>query len=320
MKSIFKKIWLKFNDFDKIQKTLALSIFASLMILLLSIIVNQKFYNQNGTLLVLLLLTSLFIAGCSFVGITFRLLFTGISNNEKLKKIRLINSKNLLIYSSITFIVSLGMILFGLAKNSIILAVILFSLTFVSLLICGLIFMKYILSFKLIRKLIQFSIIGIVVFFFVYLLVGRPYRITGNSMLPTLVNNSYFLSTKLTYYLSEPKRGDIIIFRPPISEDEFIGRIVGLPGETISINDDDVYLSGKLLEEKYLFSVKSTKGGSFLKEKEQFNIPDNNYFVMGDNRENSSDSRAWGPINKSAISGKVWIRSYPLKEFGTKIN
>lgn len=139
-------------------------------------------------------------------------------------------------------------------------------------------------------------------------------------MLPTLADGSYLLSTKVPYYLSEPKRGDIIIFTQPTSSvDESIGRIVGLPGETISIKQDNIYINGQLLAEKYLLSAKSTKAGTFLEEDKPFKIPENSYFVMSDDREILNDSRMWGPISKSAISGKAWIRHWPPKDFGKTI-
>ena len=139
-------------------------------------------------------------------------------------------------------------------------------------------------------------------------------------MLPTLADGSYLLSTKVPYYLSEPKRGDIILFTPPVSDvDQFIGRIVGLPGETISIKDGGVYIDGKILTEKYLLSAKSTKPGTFLEENKPYKIPENSYFVMSDDREVLNDSRQWGPVNKSSISGKAWIHHWPLKDFGKPI-
>lgn len=320
MGSFFRKLWLKFVSFNKVQKTLVFSLLASVIMLIFGTLVSQSFYDRNGTLLVSSLLIFLFIAGCSVIILFVRFLSTGIRNNEKLKKLEFTNSKTLLIYSLVTFFVSIGVMLLGFTKNSTVLTVILFSLASISALVCGLIFVRFLFRFKLVWRLLQFSIIGLVVFFLVYLLVGRPHKITGSSMSPALENNSDILSTKLTYYVSEPKRGDIIIFTPPTSSiDEFIGRIVGLPGETISIKQGDVYINDQVLVEKYLLSAKSTKAGAFLEEDKSYKIPEGGYFVMSDDREITKDSRVWGTVNKSAISGKAWIRYWPLKELGTPV-
>lgn len=318
--SFFRKSWLKFISFNKVQKTLVLSLLASLVMVLLSATVNQSFYDKKGTLLVSLLLIFLFIAGCSVIIIFIRFLASGIRNNEKLKKLGFTNSKTLLIYSLITLFVSLGVMLLGFTKNSTILAIILFSLASISTLICGLIFVRFLFRFKLVWRLLQISIIGLVAFFFVYLLIMRPQRIYGNSMMPGLADGSYLLTTKVPYYLSNPKRGDIIVFTPPISSsDVFIDRIVGLPGETVSIKQGDIYINGQILVEKYLLSPRSTKGGTFLEEDKPYKIPEGSYFVMSDDREITNDSRMWGPVDKSAISGKAWIRHWPPKDFGKPI-
>lgn len=321
MKLFFRKFWLKFISFNKVQKTLILSLLASLVIVLLSVTVNQSFYDKKGSLFVSLLLIFLFIVGYSVIVLFVRFLLTGIRNSEKLNKFGFMNSKILFLYSLIVFFISMGAMLLGLVRNSTIFAVLLSTVAFLSAGVCSLMFIKFLFHFNFVRKLFTFGILGIVLLFLVYLFIGRPHSIYGNSMLPGLTDRSYLLTTKVLYYLSEPKRGDVIVFTTPISStDEFISRIIGLPGETISIKNGDVYINGQVLVEKYLFSAKSTKGGVFLEEMKPFDIPTDSYFVMGDNRENSNDSRSWGPIKKSAISGKAWIRHWPLKEFGTKVN
>jgi signal peptidase I len=320
MRLFFRKLWQKFINFNKVQKTLIFSLLASIVVLLFSTFSSQGFYDKNIGLIISLLLIFWSIAGVSLIILLGRFLSTRIRGSEKLKKMGLMNSKTLFIYSLVTLFVSLGVMLLGLTKNSTILAVLLFSLTALSALICGLIFIKFLFHFKLVRGLLTFSIIGLVVLFFVYLLIVRPQRIYGNSMMPGLTDGSYLLTAKVPYYLSNPKRGDIIVFTPPInSSDVFIDRIVGLPRETISVKQGDVYINSQILVEKYLLSPKSTKAGAFLEEDKSYKIPEGSYFVMSDDREITNDSRVWGPVNKSAISGKAWIRHWPLKEFGTPV-
>lgn len=325
MKSFFQKSWLRFSSFNKIQKTFVLSLLTSILLVLVAVFINQSTYDKRGMLIISLLLISSFIAGVSLIIMLLskvgRILSNRIHGNEKLNKLGFMNSKILFLYALIAFFISIGAMLLGLAKSSTIFAILLSTVALLSAGVCSLIFIKFIFHFNFVRKLFTFGILGIVLFFLVYLFIGRPHSIYGNSMLPGLADRSYLLTTKVPYYLSEPKRGDVIVFTTAISStDEFISRIIGLPGETISIKNGDVYINGQVLVENYLFSAKSTRGGAFLEEMNPFSIPADNYFVMGDNRENSNDSRAWGTIKKSAISGKAWIRHWPLKEFGTKVN
>lgn len=165
-------------------------------------------------------------------------------------------------------------------------------------------------------------VFAIGIFFFVYLLIMRPHKIKGQSMHPTFPDGEYLLTQKVSYYTKDPQRGDVIVFKPPISEeDEFIKRIIGLPGETISVKGGKVFINGKVLNESYLKNV-YTNPGSFLSEGEEFSIPEGQYFTMGDNRPHSSDSRSWGPITKKGISGKAWLVYWPPKSSGfvPKIN
>jgi signal peptidase I len=109
----------------------------------------------------------------------------------------------------------------------------------------------------------------------------------------------------------------VIVFTPPISNtDEFIKRVIGLPGETVMVQNDHVYINDKLLQEPYLKNTVMTTGGTFLTDGQEFKVPDGEYFVMGDNRPNSSDSRYWGPITKSVISGRAWIIYWPISNAG----
>jgi signal peptidase I len=161
-------------------------------------------------------------------------------------------------------------------------------------------------------------VFAIGIFFFVYLLIMRPHKIEGESMMPNYLNAEYLLTEKVTYYMNKPQRGDVVVLRPPltVSEgDEFIKRIIGLPGETIRISDGHVYINGKELDESYIPSDFRTSGGYFLVNDVSYNIPEGKYFVMGDNREHSSNSRYWGPVplnlspngDKEGINGRAWV-------------
>ncbi len=142
-----------------------------------------------------------------------------------------------------------------------------------------------------------------------------PHEVVGNSMHPTYKNGEFLMANKITYRVSEPKRGDVIIFKYSDTAD-FIKRIPGVPGDEVMIKDGKIYINGQLLDESaYLDPSVITNGGSYLHEGQTIKLKEDEYFVCGDNRTNSSDSRDFGPIKKSAIKGKAWIVYYPFSEF-----
>ena len=162
--------------------------------------------------------------------------------------------------------------------------------------------------------ILEVVVLAVGIFLIVYLLVLRPHKIKGQSMHPNFPDGEFLLTEKITYYRDDPKRGDVVVFKPPISEDEFIKRIIALPGESISVKDGKVFVNDQELKEDYI-SVQ-TSGGSFLNEGDTYIVPQGQYFVLGDNRPHSSDSRAWGPITKKVISGKAWLIYFPFNLSG----
>lgn len=161
-------------------------------------------------------------------------------------------------------------------------------------------------------------VFAIGIFFFIYLLVMRPHKIDGESMMPNFINGEYLLTEKVSYYFRDPGRGDVVVFTPPVTNlDEYIKRVIALPGETVMVKDGKVYINGKVLDEPYIANSVYTNGGSFLSEGQSYKVPEGEFFVMGDNRGNSSDSRYWGPITKKVISGRAWIVYWPINLAGS---
>ncbi len=160
-------------------------------------------------------------------------------------------------------------------------------------------------------------VFAIAIFLFVYLLILQPHKIKGQSMEPNFFDGEYLLTEKVSYRLNGPKRGDVIVFKAPTGNDEeFIKRIIGLPQEKVSIKDGKVYINGHVLEENYLPGSTQTLGGFFLKEGEEKVVPEGYYFVLGDNRSASSDSRSWGFVAKEKITGRAWILYWPPQKAG----
>ena len=145
-------------------------------------------------------------------------------------------------------------------------------------------------------------------------LVFTPFYVDGPSMEPNFHNKEYMLISKLSYRLHEPHRGDPIVFRPPIApRDTWIKRIIGLPGEEITIKDGKIYINGKLLKEDYLSDdIKTLFSDSTTPY--QIKLKNDQYFLMGDNRESSYDSRDIGPVPKINIVGKAWIVLFPPQD------
>jgi len=164
---------------------------------------------------------------------------------------------------------------------------------------------------------IEVIVFAVGIFFFIYLLVMRPHKISGQSMMPNFQDGEYILTEKITYYRRNPERGDVVVFTPPVSNvDEFIKRVIGLPGERVMLKDGHVYINDKLLTESYIAGDVITAGGPFLSENKEYLVPDGQYFVLGDNRQNSSDSRFWGPITKKMMSGLAWVVYWPVSIVG----
>jgi signal peptidase I len=166
-------------------------------------------------------------------------------------------------------------------------------------------------------KVVSILPLGLIILgFLIYLFIGRPHKIYGESMEPNIIPDEYVVSERLSYYFSQPKRGDVIVFGTgSLSDDDFIDRIVGLPGEYISIHDGHVYINNMLLSEPYLTNDIQTESGPYIAES-NVRIPDNEYAVLGDNRGNSNDSRAFGFIKNNSIIGKIFYIYWPANLSG----
>lgn len=132
-------------------------------------------------------------------------------------------------------------------------------------------------------------------------------------MFPNFHDKEYVLTNLITLRFEDPKRGDVLVFKAPNSpEKDFIKRLIGTPGDRILLQDGSFYINGKKLDESlYLSPEVRTYGGSFLKEGEEITIPEGSYFLVGDNRQYSSDSREWGFVKKEEIIGKSFFVYWP---------
>lgn len=165
---------------------------------------------------------------------------------------------------------------------------------------------------------LQVFVFAVALFLFMYLFLFQPHKIDGNSMVPNFFDREFLLTDKVSYRIGVPERGDVVVFAaPPDGSKEFIKRIIGLPGDSVALKDGRVFVGGKLLVESYLPEGTYTQGGGFLKEGEQVVVPEGEYFVLGDNRSHSYDSRAWGTISKSKITGRAWVVYWPISKSGT---
>lgn len=165
--------------------------------------------------------------------------------------------------------------------------------------------------------ILEVIVFAVAIFLFLYLTAFQPHKVKGNSMQPNYPDGEYLLTEKITYRFNEPQRGEVVVFEAPSSPgEEYIKRIIGLPGDIVSVNGGKIYINQKILEEAYIAANVYTNGGYFLRDGSEATVPSGNYFVLGDNRTNSSDSRAWGFVPKRKIVGKAWFIYWPVSSLG----
>lgn len=161
----------------------------------------------------------------------------------------------------------------------------------------------------ILREIVETAILTLVIFLLVRL-AFQNFRIEGHSMEANLHHGQFLIVNKLVYYLNPPERGDVIVFHSPGNpRKDFIKRVVGLPGEEVEIVDGQVFINGVRLEETYISRDGTRSWGPEV-------VGEFEYFVLGDYRSNSSDSRSWGMLDGNAIIGKAWISYWPPQDWG----
>ncbi len=164
---------------------------------------------------------------------------------------------------------------------------------------------------------IQTLVVFGAIFAIIYLFIAQPHKVSGLSMFPTFNDGDFILTDKVSYRAGQPNTGDVIVLRDPMDESkDFIKRIIATPGQTLKVENNSVFINGQPLPENYLPAGTPTRNMQYLHPGTLITVPEGEYFVFGDNRDHSSDSREWGPIKREAIVGKVFFRYWPPTSFG----
>lgn len=178
-------------------------------------------------------------------------------------------------------------------------------------------------------EIVETLVLTLVIYLLIHNFIAQPFEVEQESMVPTIVENEYVLIDKITPRFDEYRRGDIVVFQPPPGFEQngvpFIKRIIGLPGDTVTLDNGRVYVtpSGgtrvQLLEPYVVQDVDGRVEPTLPKDAEsttEWVVPDGEFFVMGDNRPQSQDSRFFGPIDRELIVGRAWLRYFPLDRIG----
>ena len=145
--------------------------------------------------------------------------------------------------------------------------------------------------------------------------VVQPFYVNGQSMEPTFENNEYLLIDEISYRLDSPKRGDVVVFRYPRDTSKFfIKRLIGLPGETVRIENGQVQITNAEHPQSFTLDEPYLNNNPTLGEY-SVSVPEEQYFFLGDNRDESLDSRVFGPVFKHFVVGRVWLRAFPLSRW-----
>jgi len=163
-------------------------------------------------------------------------------------------------------------------------------------------------------EFIKFFLIAVLIVVPIRIWVAQPFIVSGSSMLPNFENGEYLIVDEFSYHFRAPVRGEVIIFRAPRNTSEFyIKRIIGLPEEKVEISDGAITIfnnefpEGMELSEAYIKNISRDRDLSLT-------LKPNEYFVLGDNRPMSSDSRVWGPLEENLIIGRAWLRLWPFNK------
>jgi signal peptidase I len=178
-------------------------------------------------------------------------------------------------------------------------------------------------------EIVETLVLTLVIYLVIHNFVAQPFQVEQESMMPTVNPGEYVLIDKISPHFQEYRRGDIVVFQPPEGYGQggvpFIKRVIGLPGDTVSLENGRVFVtppggSPVRLDEPYV--VKTIDGGAAptlpknADGTSSWTITAGTYFVMGDNRPNSQDSRFFGPVDRELIIGRAWLRYFPLDRVG----
>ncbi|MGH2522169.1 MAG: signal peptidase I [Anaerolineales bacterium] len=161
---------------------------------------------------------------------------------------------------------------------------------------------------SLLREIIETILLTVLIYVAVNFATGR-FRVEGNSMEPSVHDSQYVLVDKISYKLVEPQRGDVVVFYYPLgTERDFIKRVIGLPGETVSVANGGVRINGQAIAEPYIAAPPNYES--------TWTLGPGQFFVLGDNRNSSSDSHSWGPLDRKYLIGKAVLVYWPPTHWG----
>ena len=170
-------------------------------------------------------------------------------------------------------------------------------------------------------EIVETLALTLIIFVVIQNFIAQPYKVQQSSMERTLMQEQYVLVDKLTPHFDTYKRGDIVVFTPPedwVGADRtpFIKRVIGVGGDTVEIHDGGVYINGERLDEPYIYTESDGSVQTTDAAQERWVIPSDDLFLMGDHRQDSADSRAFGPVPANQVIGRAWLRYWPFDSFG----